>query len=347
VHNRRIVLGTRPAGVPVVENFRFEEVDLPDLKPGEILLENQVFAIEPAVRSMLDDIESYVPPVALGGTIPSMVLGRIIKSRNADFHEGDYGRAFIAWEEYSILNPNAASFAFETLAIDQRLPLTAYMGAAGMSGITAYVGLKRHGEIRSGDEILVSAAAGSVGSVAGQIARLSGCRAVGIVGSSDKAKLVTETLGLDAAIDYRARPDLEAAIGEAFPQGIDVYFDNVGGRVLDAALAKMKPFGRIPVCGMIANYNRQDDPVPIFNLWQVLVNRITMRGFLAYDAIDMLEEAQAQLAEWVRSGDLVALENVSTGLESTPAAFVRLMSGQTTGKTLVRLHDRISTFPAN
>jgi NADPH-dependent curcumin reductase CurA len=340
--NRRIVLASRPTGVPGPENFRAEETTLPELGEGQVLLENRVFAIDPAVRGMLDDVKSYLPSVPIGGLIPTMVLGRVIASRNPDFREGDYGRAFIGWETHSVIAPGAVGF--ENVRVAGDLPLTAYMGACGWSGITAYVGLKRYGEMREGDEVLVSAAAGAVGSVAGQVAKLSGCRVVGTVGSAEKARIVTDLLGLDGAIDYRHCESLDAEIGKHFPDGIDLYFDNVGGVTLDTVLPRMKAFGRIPVCGMVANYNRQSDPYPIRNLWQVLVNRITMRGFLAYEALDMLHEAEEALAGWVRSGRLVATENVATGLESCPEAFIRLMSGETTGKTLVRLDENVSTL---
>ncbi|CDO37402.1 MULTISPECIES: NADP-dependent oxidoreductase [Novosphingobium] len=340
--NRRIVLESRPSGVPVPENFRIEEVALPELGEGQVLLENRVFAIDPAVRGMLDDVKSYLPPVPIGGLIPTMVLGRVVQSRNPDFREGDYGRAFIGWETHSIIAPG--SVAFENVRVAEDLPLTAYMGAAGWSGITAYVGLKRYGEMREGDEVLISAAAGAVGSVAGQVARLSGCRVVGTVGSDEKARIITEELGMDGAINYRDCKDLDAEIAKHFPDGIDLYFDNVGGVTLDTVLPRMKAFGRIPVCGMIANYNHQTDPYRLRNIWQVLVNRITMRGFLAYEALDMLHEAEEALAQWIRSGDLIATENVATGLEATPEAFIRLMSGKTSGKTLVRIDDSVSTL---
>lgn len=326
----------------MLENFLLEEVAVPALADGEVLLQNQVFAIDPAVRGMMDDVESYLPSVSLGGLIPTMVLGRVIDSRNPNFKEGDYGRGFIGWEEYSVLDPG--SVGFENVSIDPALPLTAYMGAIGWSGITAYVGLKKYGEMRAGDEVFISAAAGAVGSVAGQVAKLSGCRVVGTVSTAEKAAIVTDTLGMDGAINYRDVPDLQAAIREQFPDGISLYFDNVGGATLDAVLPEMQDFGRIVVCGMIANYNHQDEPYPIRNLWQVLVNRITMRGFLAYEAVDMLEEAQRQLAEWVLSGKLVATENVTTGLENTPEAFIRLMSGKTKGKTIVRLNADVTTI---
>ncbi|HUD27975.1 MAG TPA: NADP-dependent oxidoreductase [Novosphingobium sp.] len=340
--NRRIVLDSRPTGVPSPDNFRIEETELPEIGEGQVLLENRVFAIDPAVRGMLDDVKSYLPPVPIGGLIPTMVLGRVVQSRNPDFREGDYGRAFIGWETHSVISPG--SVGFENVCVAQDLPLTAYMGACGWSGITAYVGLKRYGEMREGDEVLMSAAAGAVGSVGGQIARLSGCRVVGTVGSDEKARHITEDLGMHGAINYRDCEDLDAEIARAFPDGIDLYFDNVGGITLDTALPRMKAFGRIPVCGMIANYNHQTEPYRVRNMWQVLVNRITMRGFLAYEAADMLHEAEDALTGWVRSGELVATENVATGLDATPDAFIRLMSGETTGKTLVRLDDTVSTL---
>ena len=340
--NRRIVLASRPVGVPVPDNFRIEEVPLREIGEGEVLLENRVFAIDPAVRGMLDDVKSYLPSVPIGGLIPTMVLGRVVQSRNPGFREGDCGRAFIGWETHSIIAPGAVGF--ENVRVAEDLPLTVYMGACGWSGITGYVGLKRYGEMRAGDEVLVSAAAGAVGSVAGQIAKLSGCRVVGTVGDADKARIVTEVLGMDGAIDYRACADLDAEIARHFPDGIDLYFDNVGGVTLDTVLPRMKAFGRIPVCGMVANYNHQSEPYLLRNIWQVLVNRITMRGFLAYEAVDMIHEAEHALADWVRSGQLVATENVSTGLDATPDAFIRLMSGKTMGKTLVRLDETVSTL---
>ena len=340
--NRRIVLNSRPTGVPVHDNFRFEEAVLPELEEGQVLLENRVFAIDPAVRGMLDDVKSYLPPVKLGGLIPTMVLGRVMKSRNPDFREGDYSRAFIGWETHSVISPGAVGF--ENVRVAEDLPLTAYMGACGWSGITAYVGLKRYGEMREGDEVLMSAAAGAVGSVGGQIAKLSGCRVIGTVSTDEKARIITGDLGMDGAINYRTCESLDAEIEKHFPEGIDLYFDNVGGVTLDTVLPRMKAFGRIPVCGMIANYNHQTDPYLLRNIWQVLVNRITMRGFLAYEAVDMIHEAEDALADWVRSGQLKATENVATGLEATPDAFIRLMSGETTGKTLVRLDESVSTL---
>lgn len=341
--NRRIVLASRPSGVPVPGNFSLIEQEVAPLKEGEVLTENLVFAIDPAVRGMLDEKEdSYLPAVPLGGIVPTMVLGRVIESRNANFKPGDYARGFIGWEEHSVIP--ADNFATENVHIDPSVPLTAYMGALGWSGITAYVGLERIGEMKAGDTVVVSAAAGAVGSVAGQIARLRGCRAVGIT-STDKVAEVTGLLGMDAAVDYKTAPDLAAAIREACEgKGADVYFDNVGGEILDTMMPLMAAFGRIVVCGMVADYNQGKDVYAFRNLWQILVHRVTMRGFLAYEHLDMLAEVEETLAGWVKSGQLKATENVATGIESAPDAFIRLMSGQTRGKTIVRLKDDISTL---
>lgn len=341
--NRRVVLNSRPTGVPVPENFRLVEEPVRELADGEVLIENKVFAIDPATRGMLDDRESYMKPVAIGGLIPTMVLGRVVKSRNPAFREGDYGRGYAGWERYSILDPS--NIAMENLRVDPQIPLSAYMGALGWSGITAYIGLQKIGEMRSGETVVVSAAAGAVGSVAGQIAKLRGNRVVGIVGSADKADIVTG-LGMDAAVNYRATDDLAGAIRAACPGGANIYFDNVGGRVLDTMLPLMADFGRIVVCGMVANYNNAGDPYQLRNLWQVLVHRITMRGFLAFEHPEILAEAEESIAGWIKSGQLKALENVTTGLENTPAAFIRLMSGETTGKTVVRLDDDVATLGA-
>lgn len=341
---RRILLESRPTGVPVPDNFRLVEQEIAPLKDGEVLTENMVFAIDPAVRNMLDEAEdSYLPAVPLGGLVPTMVLGRVLESRNPNFKVGDYARGFIGWEENSIIP--ADNFAVENVHVDPSVPLTAYMGALGWSGITAYVGLERIGEMAEGNTVVISAAAGAVGSVAGQIARLRGCRAVGIA-STDKIADLTGLLGYHAAVDYKGKSqaDLAAAIREACGGGADVYFDNVGGEILDTMMPLMNAFGRIVVCGMVADYNAGKDVYKFGNLWQILVNRVTMRGFLAYEHLDMLEEAEATLSSWVKSGQLKATENVATGIENTPDAFIRLMSGQTKGKTIVRLRDDISTL---
>lgn len=341
--NRRFVLASHPVGVPTPDNFTLVEEEVRPLAEGEVRTRNLIFAIEPAIRGLLDAGDgTYLPSVPLGGMIPTMVLGEVTESRNPAFKVGDYARGFIGWEEQSVIP--ADNFAIENVKIAPAVPLTAYMGALGWSGITAYIGLKRIGEMAAGDTVVISAAAGAVGSVAGQVARLSGCRAVGIA-STDKIAEVLGDLGYDAAVDYKGAADLSAAIREACGgKGADVYFDNVGGKILDTMLPLMADYGRVVVCGMVANYNSQNDPYPIRNLWEVLVHRLKLRGFLAYEHQDMLEESEHALADWIKSGALKATENVATGIEATPDAFIRLLSGKTRGKTLVRLNDSVSTL---
>ncbi|RME61723.1 MAG: NADP-dependent oxidoreductase, partial [Alphaproteobacteria bacterium] len=258
------------------------------------------------------------------------------QSRNPDYREGDVVRALVGWEEYSRVPADTLGLAHVDTA--PGLPLSYFMGSLGPSGLTAYVGLHRIGTVAAGETVVVSAASGAVGNVVGQIAKIRGCRAIGIVGNDDKARLCRQ-LGYDATVNYRATPDLAKALADALGDGADIYFDNVGGATLDAMLPLMKTYGRIVVCGMIANYNDADNPYPIRNLWQILVKRTTMRGFLTYDHTDLIEQAQRDLNAWALSGQLQPLENVTHGIENTPAAFIRLMSGQTSGKTVVRLHD--------
>jgi len=332
---RRVVLARRPVGMPVAEDFRVEAAPLRTITDDELLIENRLLAIDPAIRGFLDDRPSYLPPVAIGEAVRGMTLGRVVDSRDARFPPGSIVRLLAAWEEFSIATGQA--LGLEILEPDPGVPLATYMGALGPSGLTAYIGLHEIGQIGAGQTVLVSAAAGAVGSVAGQIAKLRGCRVVGIAGSADKIRLLTTELGFDAAIDHRAAADLGAAVRAACPNGVDVYFDNVGGPVLDAVLPQMAERGRVVVCGMVADYNRQDAPQPIHNLWQLVVKRLTMRGFLTYDHGPALGPAQAQLRDWVRSGALRPLENISRGLETAPAALVRMLSGATTGKTLVQL----------
>lgn len=332
---RRIVLASRPVGIPRPEDFRIESDQVAEPGPGEFLLENHILSMDPAIRGFLDDRPSYLPPVAIGETVRGMTLGWVAKSRRADLPEGAYVRALAGWADMSLLGD---ALGLEKVDPAPGIRLESYMGALGPAGLTAWIGLNEIGRITPGDTVLVSAAAGAVGSVAGQIARLSGCRVVGLAGSPEKVQRLRE-LGYHAAIDYRAEPDLDAAIRAACPDGIDVYFDNVGGATLERMLPLMREHGRIVVCGMIEQYNDADHPHGVKTLWQLVVKRLTMRGFLTYDHADRLGEASAMLGEWVRSGELLPTETIYEGLERTPEAFIDLMSGRTMGKTLVRIRQ--------
>lgn len=330
---QRIVLARRPVGLPQPDDFRKETSRLPEPRDGQIVVANRILSMDPAIRGFLDERESYMPPVALGETVRGMTLGQVVRSRSAEFREGDFVRGMAGWEEFSVIGE---AMGLEKVLPAPGIPLEYYMGALGPCGLTAWIGLHEIGRIARGDTVLISAAAGAVGSVAGQIARLQGCRVIGLAGTAQKVARLRE-LGFDAAINYRAVANLADAISSASNGGVDVYFDNVGGATLEAILPLMKQHGRIVACGMVSDYNDQDHAYGVRTLWQIVVKRLSMRGFLVYDHAERIPEAQSQLSDWVSSGALTVLDNIRDGLESAPAAFIDLMSGRTIGKTLVRL----------
>ncbi|NML92719.1 NADP-dependent oxidoreductase [Novosphingobium olei] len=329
---RQIVLTRRPTGVPVPEDFALASAPMPQPGPGEILVRMRVCSCDPAIRGFLDDRPSYLPPVALGAPINGMSLGEVVESNDPAWPVGTLLRTMATWSEYYVIRGDA--LGLEKVDAAPGVPLQHYMGALGPVGLTAWVGLFEIGKAKLGETVLVSAAAGATGSTVVQLAKAAGCRVIGLAGGPAKAQVVRD-LGADVAIDYRAVDDLAAAIGEAAPDGIDVYFDNVGGETLDAVLPLMRLHGRIAVCGMVSQYNDADHPHGNRNLWQLVVNRLTMRGFITYDHPEVLGEAQATLDSLFASGNLTPLENLRSGLEKLPEAFIDLMSGRTTGKTLV------------
>lgn len=331
---RQIVLARRPQGAPVAADFALAEAPMPRPGPGEMLVRMRVCSLDPAIRGFLDDRPSYLPPVRIGAPVNGMSLGEVIESHHPDWPVGTLLRTFATWSDHYVVGPDA--LGLEKVVPAPGVPIEHYMGALGPVGLTAWVGLFEIGQARPGDTVLVSAAAGATGSTVVQIARAAGCRVIGIAGSSGKVDVV-RSLGADAAIDYHAVPDLTAAIDAAAPGGIDVYFDNVGGETLDAVLPLMREHGRIALCGMVAQYNDADHPHGLRNLWQLVVKRATIRGFLTYDHGDVLARAQAQLDDWYADGSLKPLANVREGFEALPEAFIALMSGQTMGKTLVKV----------
>ena len=331
---RRFVLARRPTRIPQDADFRLTTVERAVPGDGEIAVANIFLSMDPAIRGFLDDRPSYLPPVAIGATVRGMSLGQVLQSRNPAIPAGAFVRALAGWEEISILGPDA--IGLEVLDPAPGIPLEDYMGVLGPTGLTAWIGLHEIARIRRGQTVVISAAAGAVGSIAGQIARVHGCRVIGIVGSAAKAAHI-RALGFHDAIDYRAHPDLTAAIRGACPDGVDVYFDNVGGATLETLLPLMAEHGTVAVCGMVSDYNQQDAPYAVRTLWQIVVKRLTIRGFLTYEHAENIPLAQRQLVDWVQRGAVQSLDNVHDGFESAPAAFIALMSGATVGKTLVRL----------
>lgn len=331
---RQITLARRPVGVPQPDDFQLVESDRPVPGDGEFLVAMRVGSVDPAIRGFLDDRESYIDPVAIGEPIKGMSLGEVVESNHPDWPVGTLVRAFAHWSDHYVLSGDA--WGLERVKPQQGTELHHYMGALGPVGLTAWVGLFAVGEAKEGETIVVSAAAGATGSTVGQIAKARGCKVIGIVGSPEKAQVIRD-LGFDAAIDYRATPDIAAEVAKAAPEGVDVYFDNVGGEMLEAMLPLMRLHGRVAVCGMIGQYNDADHPHGVTTLWQLVVNRIKMQGFITYDYPDVLERAQTELDEWVAQGKLKPLANLRDGFEKLPEAFIDLMSGRTIGKTLVRI----------
>lgn len=333
--NRQIVLKRRPTGVPVPDDFAMTDAPMPTLGDGQLLIRNRFFSMEPAIRGWLDDKPNYLPPIQLGQAIRAPSMGVVVDSRHPGFTPGELVRGLNNWEDYSVLSDS--TILLEKVHPSATVPLSYYVGALGASGLTAYVGLRDIGRIQAGETVVISAAVGAVGGVAGQIAKQRGCRVVGLVGSEDKARIATEQLGFDAAINYRAVDDLSAAVRAACPNGVDIYFDNVGGATLDAMLPTMNDRGRIVACGMIAGYNQQDQPPPVFNLWEIVSRQLEMKGFLLPTYAASIPAALAQLEEWVTRGTFKVLEHKRTGLEQAGPLFCELMAGKTVGKTVLEL----------
>ncbi len=330
---RQIMLARRPSGVPVADDFALAEAPMPVPGPGQFLVRMKVGSVDPAIRGFLDDRPSYLPPVAIGAPIAGMSLGEVVESHDPDWPVGTLLRAFATWSDHYVID--AQALGLERVDPAPGVPIDHYMGALGPVGLTAWVGLFLIGGARAGDTVLVSAAAGATGSTVVQLAKAAGCKVIGLAGSADKAVTVRE-LGADVAIDYRSTTDLGAAIAAAAPDGINVYFDNVGGDLLDLVLPLMAQRGRIALCGMIAQYNDADRPHGVERLWQLVVKRVRIEGFLTYDHMAELPRAQAELDRLFASGQLRPLENMRDGFERLPEAFIELMAGRTIGKTLVR-----------
>jgi NADPH-dependent curcumin reductase len=331
--NRQVVLKSHPSGVPQPEDFELIESTVPEAGEGQMLVRNLFFSLEAAIRGWLDGKANYFEPIPLGGPIRGPSVAKVITSHLEEFEAGDMIFGLHHWEDYSLSGANTVLLS--KLCPEPGIPLSYYSGGLGGSGHTAYVGLHEIGQIQAGETVLISAAAGATGSMATQIAKLRGCKVVGIVGGDNKAQLVTGTLGADAAINYKTCGDLSQAINEACPHGVDVYFDNVGGHTLNAALQCMNTFGRIIGCGMISDYNDQDNPTPIFNMWKMVEKELTLKGFLLYTYMDKVPEASRQLHEWVRAGDIHILENITEGLARAGWAYSEMMRGATIGKNLV------------
>jgi NADPH-dependent curcumin reductase CurA len=329
-HYRRIVLAARPEGAVRPDHFRLETVPVPEVPDGHLLVRNRFLSLDPYMRGAMNDRRSYRKPQALGETMVGGTVGEVIVSRHPRFAVGDVVVGGFGWAEMGLSDGGGGLRKVDA----SRVPMQAYLGVAGMPGVTAWVGLNRIIEAKPGETIVVSAASGAVGSVVGQLARLKGCRAVGIAGGPQKCRAVVEAFGFDACIDYKAGR-LAEDLARATPQGIDGYFENVGGAALDAALVRMNDFGRIAVCGLIAGYN--DEPIPVHHFRQVLMARLRIQGFIVSEVPDAWPPALAELATRVADGSLKYRETIARGLDAAPAAFIGLLRGENFGKQLVAL----------
>jgi len=330
--SREIRLKRRPAGMVSRDDFEFGEAEIPEPDAGEVLVRNIYISVDPYMRGRMDARKSYAPPFELHKPLEGGCVGQVATSRNDMFQQGDYVLGMKGWREYYM------SDGSELTKIDPSFaPVQSYLGPLGMTGLTAYVGLLDIGKPRQGDTVFVSAASGAVGSIVSQIAKIKGCRVVGSAGSDEKASWLLETAGIDAAINYKRAGDLTGALGRICPEGIDIYFENVGGKHLEAALENMKQFGRIVLCGMISIYNsRQSEPGPA-NLSLAISKSLTLRGFIVRDHADRLEQFRADMGLWIRECRIKWKETVMEGIENAPEALIGLFGGENLGKMLVRV----------
>jgi NADPH-dependent curcumin reductase CurA len=329
--NRQFQLAARPAGLPKPSDWNYASQAVPEPGEGEVLVRVHYLSMDPAMRGWMNDGRSYMSPVAIGDVMRALAAGEVIASNHPDVAIGDHVTGLLGVQEYATAHGGAVIKVDPTLA-----PLPVHLGTLGMPGMTAYFGLLDIGRPRAGETVVVSGAAGAVGGVVGQIAKLKGCRAIGIAGGAEKCRYVVEELGFDAAIDYKSE-DLGAALARHCPDGIDVYFDNVGGEILDAALAQLARHARVIICGAISQYNATGEIKAPSNYLSLLVNHASMTGFVISDYLDRYAEGAAEMAGWLAAGKLKSREDVAEGLESFPDTLLRLFNGQSTGKLVLKV----------
>ena len=327
--NQQIILASRPQGWVEESNFRLVEQEVPAPRDGQVLTRVRWLSLDPYMRGRMDGGKSYAAPQPVGQVMIGGTVGEVIESRNPQFRPGDWVVGAAGWQQYEV-SDGAGLRKVDTSVV----PASAYLGCVGMPGVTAWYGLTRIGQPRPGETVVVSAAAGAVGSVVGQLAKILGCRAVGIAGGKTKCDHVVQDLGLDACVDYKSGA-FRNDFGAATPNGIDVVFENVGGTVFDAALARMNAFGRVAVCGLIAGYNGQD--IALKNVRSILTSRLLVQGFIVSDHLDLWPRALAELAGHVAAGRIRYRETIAVGLESAPRAFIGMLKGENLGKQLVKV----------
>jgi NADPH-dependent curcumin reductase CurA len=333
--NRQIILVSRPLGEPKESDFRLVETAVPEPGPGQMLLRTLCLSLDPYMRGRMNAGPSYAPPVEIGQVMGGGTVSRVEASHLGQFQPGDIVEAYTGWEDYALSEGRGVRKLDPTVA-----PVTTALSVLGMPGLTAWAGLMNIGQPKPGETVVVAAASGAVGSVVGQLAKIRGCRSVGIAGGDRKCRYVMDELGLDACVDHR-QTDFAEALKAACPKGIDVYFENVGGPVFEAVLPLMNPFARVPVCGLIAHYNATGlpegkDRIPLL-MSQVLVKRLTLRGFLVFDFAAQQADFLAEVGPLVREGRIKYREDIVDGLEKAPRALIGLLRGENFGKVIVRV----------
>jgi NADPH-dependent curcumin reductase CurA len=333
--NRQFLLASRPEGEPTPDNFRLVQTDVPDPGPGQLLLRTIYLSLDPYMRGRMNAGPSYAEPVEVGEVMEGSAVCAVVKSNVPRYQPGDIVLARTGWQEYALADGSAVQKLDPTLR-----PISYALGVLGMPGLTAYTGLLNIGKPQPGETLVVAAASGAVGSVAGQIARIKDCRAIGIAGGERKCRYVKEELGFDACLDHR-QPDLAERLKAACPSGIDIYFENVGGAVFEAVLPLLNNFARVPVCGLIAHYNASELPpgpnrVPLL-MHSILVKRLTFRGFIVTDFASQFPEFLREMCGWLRDGRIKYREDITDGLENAPRELIGLLKGNNFGKKLLRV----------
>ena len=329
--NRQIVLAARPVGMPTASDFKVETAPVPEPGDGEVLVQNLWMSVDPYMRGRMSDRKSYAPSFEVGKAMEGRAIGRVVKSKHPTLKEGAAVSSMLGWREFFVSRGEGLG------PVDPSLPLSAYLGVLGIPGFTGWYGLKMIGKPKPGETLVVSGAAGATGSLVVQLGKTLGCRVVGTAGTDDKCAYLTRELAADAAINYKKEADLLDALRRACPAGIDIYFENVGGPLLDAVLRLVNPFARIPLCGMISQYNLDPpDPGPRY-LFSMIANRTLMQGFIISDHLALYPEFLAEVGGWLKAGRIKSEETVFEGIENAPAAFLGLFSGDNLGKMVVRL----------
>jgi hypothetical protein len=330
--NKKMILINRPTGIPEKNTWSFEEELISEIKDGQILIKHQYISLDPAMRGWMNNSKSYIPPVEIGTVMRAGTVGEVIQvNNNTNFKVGDFVSGWGGVQEYSISDGKNYS-----IIKDKNNPIHRYLGALGMPGMTAYFGIINEGKIKSGDIVLVSAAAGAVGSLVGQIAKIKGCKVIGVAGGKEKCKYVKEQLGFDEVIDYK-NDNIYSSLKKYCPEGIDVYFDNVGGEILDAALAKLRMNARIVICGAISQYNNTSRTKGPSNYLSLLVNRATMSGMVVFDYKNDYPMAINQISEWFSEGKLKSNESIFDGIDNFYEIFLKLFNGNKRGKLILKI----------